>query len=348
MEGEVTAWLLVGALALVVAAGPASAVHADVQTGSTIGPDAGDDPVEPVRRTWNRAMTEASGTIQPVQRTVGPLIVEIEEATGQDVCEADFFWDLPVMDEDEWSSAPLWCPGGEPSDGSGDPVAGLPLASLDGPLKAAPDRSQGVRGVDPAPSTQRTISTADRAPPIDGLDPDMRMVLVGLALVTGAALWLYRRLSKRALTDNPNRRRILAILREEPGRTCSELADRLDLAYGTVRYHLRLLEEFDHVAARRFGRNVRYYVNGNGEDATDRRVAAAMSVGTKRRILELLDEHGPTCSGELADAVGVARSTCSEHLKDLSEADLLERRCDGRRRLYDIDDDARASLGRLT
>jgi rhodanese-related sulfurtransferase/biotin operon repressor len=62
--------------------------------------------------------------------------------------------------------------------------------------------------------------------------------------------------------------------------------------------------------------------------------------------LELLDllAQGPRSVEELADAAGLAMSTCSAHLQTLREAGLVETRRDGKRIYYSLSDDDVAGL----
>jgi DNA-binding transcriptional ArsR family regulator/uncharacterized protein YndB with AHSA1/START domain len=64
----------------------------------------------------------------------------------------------------------------------------------------------------------------------------------------------------RALAD-PSRRRMLDLLKAEPGMNVSELADRFAFTRFAVMKHLRILEAASLVVRRRDGRNKRLYLN---------------------------------------------------------------------------------------
>lgn len=303
-----------------------------------------DDPARDAIQVWNEAMATATETLKPVQQAVDPVVRVVEEETGQDLCNARFDWDPPILEGEDPSSPPLWCPGGSPEPGNVDPGAGI-VVDTDAPdVGPTASVSQGVRPDPSMDPSDGQISVADHQAPAPDGSWDLRLVIAGV--LAGLAVWLYRRLSERQLVENPNRQAILGILREEPGRTCAELADRLDLHYNTVRYHLRRLEEFDRVVGRRLHGRDRYYPNGDGDGAVERRVAAVWNVATKRRILKMLLGDGPAASGTLAERLDVAPSTCSEHLRDLAESGLLSRRSDGRRRVYNVTREARQAVRR--
>jgi DNA-binding transcriptional ArsR family regulator len=62
----------------------------------------------------------------------------------------------------------------------------------------------------------------------------------------------------------------------------------------------------------------------------------ALGDPTRRAILELLAER-PRPVGELADQLPVSRPAVSQHLRVLSEADLVIARREGNRRIYRLD-----------
>lgn len=62
-------------------------------------------------------------------------------------------------------------------------------------------------------------------------------------------------------------------------------------------------------------------------------VFRAVADSTRRDILDLL-RAGERPAGEIAEAFPVSRPAVSKHLSVLLDAELVERRKDGRRRLY--------------
>jgi DNA-binding transcriptional ArsR family regulator len=69
----------------------------------------------------------------------------------------------------------------------------------------------------------------------------------------------------------------------------------------------------------------------------------ALGDPTRRAILKRL-RRGPMPVGKLAAGFGVSRPAISQHLKVLKEADLVNDRADGNRRIYELNPDAFASL----
>lgn len=56
-------------------------------------------------------------------------------------------------------------------------------------------------------------------------------------------------------------------------------------------------------------------------------------------MLRILAQRGPTICRDMVDALPLAQSTVSQHLKVLKEADLILGRVDGPRRLYSLNAD---------
>jgi ArsR family transcriptional regulator len=65
------------------------------------------------------------------------------------------------------------------------------------------------------------------------------------------------------------------------------------------------------------------------------------------RLVRILVERGVCISGDLAEAMDLAPSTVSEHLRILKEAGLVQGTIDGPRRCYCINKGALAFVGKL-
>ncbi|QKY21527.1 helix-turn-helix domain-containing protein [Halolamina sp. CBA1230] len=121
------------------------------------------------------------------------------------------------------------------------------------------------------------------------------------------------------------RDRLLEHVRDHPGRHASALGRELDLATGQLQYHLRRLRREDRVVADdRYGRT-HYFPPGY--DERDRERIALARRETARAILAAL-LSGETPAADLADRLGIARSTLSYHVDRLSEAGLVDERRD--------------------
>lgn len=175
----------------------------------------------------------------------------------------------------------------------------------------------------------------------DGPIPALGM---GAAVAIAAGIWiLYRRLSRDDVLDNDLRSRILGYVEADPGVHPSSLADDLDVAHQTVRYHLRVLEEFGEVELRSRGGNVHCFRAGV-HDADDRRLAPVLTSASKRALLGLLVQEPGLCIAEAARRLDRDRSTVKRHVDALEDDGVVcsERR--GSTRVVAIADGLREAV----
>jgi len=127
------------------------------------------------------------------------------------------------------------------------------------------------------------------------------------------------------------RRRIVDAVRETPGIHFNAIVRSLDLATGQVQYHVKkLLAEESIQATELYGRT-HYFPEGF--DDAEQRTVALLRRETTREIVAYLFDHEGARPGDIADAVGVARSTVEWHLDRLIEQDLLYKRREGSNRV---------------
>ncbi|WP_435359786.1 winged helix-turn-helix transcriptional regulator [Haloarchaeobius sp. DFWS5] len=127
------------------------------------------------------------------------------------------------------------------------------------------------------------------------------------------------------------RHRIEHAIDEQPGVHFNELVRSLPFAAGHVQYHVRdLVADESVVRDELFGRT-HYFPPGY--DEFERSAIALVRRETSRDVLATLIEEEEARPGELADAVGVARSTLEHHVDNLRAAGLVEKERDARNRV---------------
>lgn len=124
------------------------------------------------------------------------------------------------------------------------------------------------------------------------------------------------------------RERVASYVRAHPGVHFSELVRGLDIARGQVQYHLRRLDTLREEQVK--GRS-HYYPPGY--DAWERRALALLRRETAGDVVAYLLAEESARPAEVADALGVARSTLEWHLDALVAADVVEKRRDADRRV---------------
>jgi len=105
----------------------------------------------------------------------------------------------------------------------------------------------------------------------------------------------------------------------KPGVHFNALAADLDIATGQAQYHLRKLRRAGDIVAEEIQGKTHYY--SREYDPWERRVLAFARRETARTILLHLLEAESLSADELADRLGVARSTVSWHVSALADAD---------------------------
>lgn len=140
------------------------------------------------------------------------------------------------------------------------------------------------------------------------------------------------------------RARIRRKVETSPGIHFNGLVRELDLAPGQVQYHLRRLHRTGHVETMSaYGRT---HAFPHGTDSSEQLALALLHRETPRAIVEYVLDHGPLADRELAEALGLARSTLCYHRERLVDAGLLEqtRTGNGLTAVAVADDDATASM----
>lgn len=123
---------------------------------------------------------------------------------------------------------------------------------------------------------------------------------------------------------------IVELVRRRPGITKSEIRDELDLAWGTVAYHVDNMIEDESVRAMASGRCV-------GLFPADYRDNRMMWVSTLRkpetvRILRMFQTQREATILGVSESLGLSRRVARSRLFEMEAAGLLERRGKGRPR----------------
>lgn len=120
------------------------------------------------------------------------------------------------------------------------------------------------------------------------------------------------------------RNKIATAVATNPGIHFNELVRSLDLAPGQVQYHLRRLAEDDRLVDESTYGRTHYYPPDF--DEWERSALALTRRETSRDVMLYLLGNGWARPTDVADEVGIARSTLEYHLNRLVEADLVEKR----------------------
>jgi predicted transcriptional regulator len=160
-----------------------------------------------------------------------------------------------------------------------------------------------------------------------GVDESKRSTLRRFAAL-GAASPLTRLAGDGSTEDRSSdsnvRDAILGYLATTPGAHFSKLRDDLKLGTGETQHHLRRLEDRGAVESIRDGDYRRFFPAGRFS-AFEKRALGYLRRGTARgMVLALLRDPGAS-GADLAEVLGVSRSTVSKYAAELESVGLLSR-----------------------
>ncbi|HWG89307.1 MAG TPA: winged helix-turn-helix transcriptional regulator [Candidatus Thermoplasmatota archaeon] len=150
----------------------------------------------------------------------------------------------------------------------------------------------------------------------------------------GAFVPLATHIRDDELLDDANRRAIYDLIKAEPGIATKEMAERLDLAWGTVTHHLSKLERRRFVVSKKYGKYRRYFVNGGTVAPEQKDRVAILKVARTADVAEFIRTHPGMSQKEVGEALGVSSSTVLWHVKRLLEVQAINRVRDGKEVRY--------------
>jgi DNA-binding transcriptional ArsR family regulator len=133
------------------------------------------------------------------------------------------------------------------------------------------------------------------------------------------------------------RRRIYQFLEQHPGEHMREIGRSLNIAMGTLEYHLHYLIKSGLLTTREDQRFTRYFPAG-GMDRRDKDVLAVVRQKVPRQIAAHLLLHPGASHGEILRHFSLSASTLSFHLKKLLRSGIATQAKEGRENHYQITD----------
>lgn len=146
----------------------------------------------------------------------------------------------------------------------------------------------------------------------------------------GAAIPLYSHISDDELLDDENRARIFSLIRDVPGISTKDVADRLGLAWGTVTHHLAKLEKRRMVVSKKYGKYRRYFVNGAMPQTEQKDALAVMRVPATAEVANFIKANPGWTQKHVSQALGVSSSTILWHVKRLEQVGVVSKIRDGK------------------
>lgn len=140
---------------------------------------------------------------------------------------------------------------------------------------------------------------------------------------------LYARLKKEDILENPLRDDILEAVDSSPGISASELGRRLSCGWGTLVYHLTVLERMQLISSAREGRHRRFFVQGR-INYSDKGAAGLLANPASRVILDAIRDTPGLIQRDLSRRIGLSAGTIAWHVERMENVGLIIKEEDGR------------------
>ncbi len=128
----------------------------------------------------------------------------------------------------------------------------------------------------------------------------------------------------RRLLAQPVRRRILDMIHRRPGIHASALCRESGEAWGTVQYHLALLDKGELVTSVSSGRERRFFAGGI--DPEKARILGVLNQGRRQEIARFIRDHPGSRQVDVCNAVSVSRKTFRASIAPLVSEGLVAER----------------------
>jgi predicted transcriptional regulator len=136
------------------------------------------------------------------------------------------------------------------------------------------------------------------------------------------------------------RDRILQFIRENPGCHLRKIKVELDLAMGTVQYHLDRLEKAGRITSQRQGLHKYYFVVGAFEE-NEKQLLEVLSNETAREILMIIIEQKYPSQSEISKHIGISSPSVSWQIKRLQDHRVIDEIKQGKFKRYKLHGDSK-------
>jgi predicted transcriptional regulator len=137
----------------------------------------------------------------------------------------------------------------------------------------------------------------------------------------------------KIIFQNKNRAEILEYLRDHPGCTIADLSKNTGINRGSVKYHLSVLLLERKIVRKKEGKLMYLFRNG-GTDPEKKRMYGYIMSHPKQEILKIIRGKPGVSNKEIAERLGLDRSTAHWHLRQFLDEKMVESRWDGRNLNY--------------
>jgi predicted transcriptional regulator len=140
--------------------------------------------------------------------------------------------------------------------------------------------------------------------------------------------------------ESDARERIFRFIEENPGCHLRKIREALDLAMGTVQYHLDKLEKAGRITSQKQSLHRYYFVVGAFEE-NEKQLLEVLSNETAREILMFIVEGKYPSQTEISKHIGISSASISWQIKRLQDASIVDEIQEGRFKRYKLHGDSK-------
>jgi predicted transcriptional regulator len=136
------------------------------------------------------------------------------------------------------------------------------------------------------------------------------------------------------------RDRILRFIHDNPGCHLRKIKDELDLAMGTVQYHLDKLEKAGRITSQRHGLHKYCFVVGAFEE-NEKQLLEVLGNETAREILMFIIEQRYPSQIEISKYIGISSASVSWQIRRLLDYGIIDEIKEGKFKRYKLHGDSK-------
>ncbi len=145
--------------------------------------------------------------------------------------------------------------------------------------------------------------------------------------------------------DNRNRLRIFSYVERNPGCTPAEITARQNMANGTVKYHVQMLEAEGMIVLRRMGKFTRLFRSAGSSDL-ERVAATYVRNETSRSLLRAILEQPGITNSTLSERFQLDKSSVHWHIERFLKDRMIRFEQDGKFKRYFVSEEAKGALSK--
>jgi predicted transcriptional regulator len=144
---------------------------------------------------------------------------------------------------------------------------------------------------------------------------------------------------------NRNRNRIFNYVQMNPGCTPAEITAQQNMANGTVKYHVQMLEAQGMIVLRRMGKFTRLFKSASGSEM-EKAAISYMRNETSRNLLQAIMERPGITNSNLAEQFRLDKSSIHWHIERFLKDRMIRFEQDGKYKRYFVSEEAKGVLAK--